>query len=86
MTWYFYILIGLALGLELGRRTAGKPSDWKKVLITVLIAALVAAGIALWARGDDRGNIACTMEAKLCPDGSYVGRTGPNCEFTPCPR
>jgi hypothetical protein len=28
---------------------------------------------------------ACTMEAKLCPDGSYVGRTGPNCEFTPCP-
>lgn len=27
----------------------------------------------------------CTMDAKLCPDGSYVGRTGPNCEFTPCP-
>ncbi len=28
---------------------------------------------------------ACTMEAKLCPDGSYVGRTGPNCEFSACP-
>jgi hypothetical protein len=28
---------------------------------------------------------ACTMEAKLCPDGSYVGRTGPNCEFEKCP-
>jgi hypothetical protein len=28
---------------------------------------------------------ACTMEAKLCPDGSYVGRTGPNCEFAACP-
>ncbi len=27
----------------------------------------------------------CTMEAKLCPDGSYVGRTGPQCEFAPCP-
>ena len=27
----------------------------------------------------------CTQEAKLCPDGSYVGRTGPNCEFTSCP-
>lgn len=27
----------------------------------------------------------CTMEAKLCPDGSYVGRSGPKCEFTPCP-
>jgi tryptophan-rich sensory protein len=28
---------------------------------------------------------ACTMEAKLCPDGSYVGRTAPDCEFAPCP-
>jgi len=29
---------------------------------------------------------ACTMEAKICPDGSAVGRTGPNCEFAPCPQ
>ncbi len=29
--------------------------------------------------------VACTMEAKACPDGSYVGRQGPNCEFAPCP-
>ncbi len=29
--------------------------------------------------------IYCTQEAKQCPDGSYVGRTGPNCEFSPCP-
>lgn len=28
---------------------------------------------------------ACTLEAKLCPDGTSVGRTGPNCEFAPCP-
>jgi hypothetical protein len=28
---------------------------------------------------------ACTMEAKLCPDGkTYVSRTGPNCQFAPC--
>lgn len=27
---------------------------------------------------------ACTMEAKQCPDGSYVGRVPPNCEFAPC--
>lgn len=27
----------------------------------------------------------CTQEAKLCPDGSAVGRTGPNCEFAACP-
>ena len=29
--------------------------------------------------------VACTLEAKICPDGSSVGRTGPNCEFAPCP-
>lgn len=31
------------------------------------------------------GPVMCTMEAKMCPDGSYVGRSGPKCEFTPCP-
>lgn len=29
--------------------------------------------------------VACTMDARLCPDGSSVGRTGPNCEFAECP-
>lgn len=28
---------------------------------------------------------ACTQDAKICPDGTGVGRTGPNCEFAPCP-
>ncbi|GIK83434.1 MAG: hypothetical protein BroJett025_00560 [Patescibacteria group bacterium] len=27
----------------------------------------------------------CTLDAKQCPDGSYVGRVPPNCEFAPCP-
>jgi hypothetical protein len=27
----------------------------------------------------------CTLEAKLCPDGSAVGRHGPSCEFAKCP-
>lgn len=27
----------------------------------------------------------CTMEAKVCPDGSTVGRLGPDCEFEQCP-
>lgn len=29
--------------------------------------------------------VMCTMDAKQCPDGSYVGRGGPKCEFSPCP-
>ncbi|PIR86284.1 hypothetical protein COU13_01800, partial [Candidatus Kaiserbacteria bacterium CG10_big_fil_rev_8_21_14_0_10_43_70] len=36
--------------------------------------------------GNDGGQmIACTMDAKICPDGSAVGRVGPNCAFAPCP-
>lgn len=32
------------------------------------------------------GQVFCTQEARLCPDGvTYVGRTGPNCEFAACP-
>jgi hypothetical protein len=27
----------------------------------------------------------CTEDAKLCPDGSYVGRVPPSCAFAPCP-
>jgi hypothetical protein len=31
--------------------------------------------------------VACTMEAKVCPGGSYVGRDPEkNCEFRPCPK
>ncbi len=33
---------------------------------------------------NDNGSIQCTMDAMMCPDGSYVGRSGPNCQFV-CP-
>lgn len=29
--------------------------------------------------------IACAMDAKQCPDGSFVGRVAPSCEFAKCP-
>ncbi len=53
--------------------------------LCVLVVAVLggAAGWMYVHRSDDE-QIACTMEAKQCPDGSYVGRTGPNCEFAPC--
>ncbi len=56
-----------------------------------LIITLILIGATLFLIGtnqksNDGGNvIACTMEAKLCSDGSYVSRTGPNCEFAQCP-
>ncbi|MFH1789929.1 MAG: Gmad2 immunoglobulin-like domain-containing protein [bacterium] len=30
--------------------------------------------------------VACTAEAKLCSDGSYVSRIAPDCNFAPCPK
>lgn len=27
----------------------------------------------------------CTEDARICPDGSSVGRIGPGCDFKPCP-
>lgn len=29
--------------------------------------------------------VVCTMDVKMCPDGSAVGRVAPTCEFAPCP-
>lgn len=33
----------------------------------------------------NRSSDICPQDAKQCPDGSAVGRTGPNCEFAACP-
>lgn len=29
--------------------------------------------------------VACTEDARECPDGSFVGRVPPDCEFEACP-
>jgi hypothetical protein len=53
----------------------------KLVAYSVVAIVVVAAGV-FYAAGT---RPACTEEAKMCPDGSAVGRTGPNCEFAACP-
>lgn len=54
-----------------------------RILLRLVPAALVlsAASIAY-----ALSPMACTMDAKMCPDGSYVGRDGNNnCEWEKCP-
>lgn len=51
---------------------------------------LVGTGCIIKSKPTDSRTVApeptiCTQDAKQCPDGSYVGRTGPNCEFATCP-
>jgi hypothetical protein len=63
----------------------------KNSIITIVVILLLG-GITVFAFQynknsvkDTDDQVMCTMEAKLCPDGSYVGRTGPACEFAECP-
>lgn len=53
--------------------------------IGIAIGILIIAIICWQVIQTKQTNIACTMEAMLCPDGSYVGRVGPICEFAKCP-
>ena len=51
----------------------------------LIIIVLAVAGLYRFNLDKQNNSVACTMEAKLCPDGSAVGRSGPNCEFAACP-
>lgn len=57
----------------------------KKNLIILIIVAVLATVMYLISGFSQTNPVVCTQEAKICPDGSAVGRTGPNCEFTSCP-
>lgn len=69
--------------------------DPKEKIIWVAIVLVLAGAIVyvVWSKkgetpaptGEIPSGTVCAMDAKLCPDGSYVGRQGPKCEFTPCP-
>ncbi len=60
--------------------------------IAIAVLGLVGIGL-LWVgwhafeglTEESGGPMVCTQEAKVCPDGSAVGRTGPHCEFAECP-
>lgn len=58
----------------------------RKRLLIVLVISLVIAAYA-WhrdAQAPYRTTVACTEEALMCPDGSLVERTGPECAFVAC--
>jgi hypothetical protein len=71
----------------------------RKVCPLMALVALVLLG-SMWVGGCGRKSpqgpiggpvvsekpVACTMEAKQCPDGNFVGRVGPDCAFAECPK
>src|SRR3989344_1432724 len=81
----------LAMPNTIGSITASAPSRIKRVFLAIgallIVSGAAGAGyyyISLRVLSTDELAF-CTQEAQQCPDGSYVGRTGPNCEFSPCP-
>jgi hypothetical protein len=59
-------------------------------LSVVLVTILLIGGYLWWSQPWEStppllSSSGCTLEAKECPDGSFVSREGPNCEFVDCP-
>lgn len=69
---------------------------WLFIIFILILIVLIPVLIFLFLKISNQNNnsisptpspapVACTLDAKICPDGSTVGRQGPNCEFAPCP-
>ncbi len=52
------------------------------IILGVILVLLISSGCIREAQEP----VACTEDAKICPDGSAVGRVPPDCEFAPCPK
>ena len=55
----------------------------KKLFFIVIIIPIILGGIYLFTK-KERGVI-CIQDVKECPDGSFVSRVAPDCNFAPCP-
>lgn len=55
----------------------------KKIIVALLVIVVIVGAWYLLPR--DSSPVACTEEAKVCKDGSTVGRSGKQCQFDPCP-
>jgi hypothetical protein len=51
----------------------------------IIIASIGAVFVYTLNQGRGTDGAACTMDALICPDGTAVGRTGPDCTFPECP-
>jgi hypothetical protein len=62
-------------------------SKW--IALLIIFVAILGVGTALWSkkRTDPAMNqqISCAQDARICPDGTFVSRVAPSCDFAACP-
>jgi hypothetical protein len=51
----------------------------------VPLTLLLALSLVACDKNSGESGTVCPTDAMMCPDGTGVGRQGPNCEFAPCP-
>lgn len=71
--------------IAVGRRSGAMKNTTQVACLFGFALALVAGACTKKDTIPPDGKAACTEEAKVCPDGSSVGRTGPDCAFAECP-
>jgi hypothetical protein len=54
------------------------------MLFGLLSNAILNSDTTELGASSEEGSFACTMDAKVCPDGTYVGRIPPYCQFAAC--
>jgi hypothetical protein len=57
----------------------------KNTLLIIGGIIVIALGMSLFFKDASVPPQACTADALICPDGSSVGRSGPDCQFEACP-
>jgi len=71
------------------KKQSASPRSYKKLIVVIaIIVVLLGLGAgAYWyfTQPEPSEPVVCPQTAIQCPDGSYVSRTGPNCEFAACP-
>lgn len=57
----------------------------QRISFFIGMSVLSVCGVGVFSVHAQEDVVECTMDAKMCPDGSYVGRVGPDCAFAACP-
>lgn len=71
-----------------------KRNEKNSLIFVVILLVLLGGAFIYFSLGSQTSTVSgkpdpsrpaqCPMDAKVCPDGSAVGRVGPKCEFAPC--